>query len=179
MLKKTDLTGFASEAAKLMSSGKSWATIRRASEKKNSNVFSKIWPKLNQKFHGLPGEAKTYKASRSKAFVKETTKTDLNALKKLGRSDPELEGKILKSKACAESRVKRIVQNEVHKATEYADRMRATYAGYTKKTWETSSKPCERCKKMKGETVPINKPYSNGTMDADLHSGCQCYSSYS
>lgn len=179
MLRKGDIQGFASEAAKLMSGGKSWTTIRRASEKKNKEAFDKVWPKLNQKFKGLPAEAKEYKAARRKQFVKETTATDIKALKKLKRGDEDLESQILSSKACAESRAKLIVNNEVHKATEHAGRIRAVQNGYTKKTWENSGKACERCKKMKGETVAIGKPYSNGTLDADLHSGCQCYSSYS
>ncbi|MDP2874132.1 MAG: phage minor head protein [bacterium] len=49
--------------------------------------------------------------------------------------------------------------------------------GFEKKRWRTSRDDivCEDCKKMDGEEVLVEKPFSGGAQAPPLHSGCRCF----
>ena len=81
-----------------------------------------------------------------------------------------------------EYRVDRWANSEQHFAVEMAVLYAATQAGKTAdripvKTWRinpASPDVCANCIAMNGETVPVNKPFSNGDMVPHYHPWCYC-----
>lgn len=88
-------------------------------------------------------------------------------------------GHLLK-KACpqfSEDEAFDVIHTEV--GNTYSQVELATYLkdGVEKKRWRTSrdDRVCEDCKKMDGEEVLTEKPFSGGALAPPLHSGCRCF----
>lgn len=120
-------------------------------------------------------------------FTDNTTKTDIKNTKKIV-SKAQSKGKLTKkdvkealinSKLCSENREKRMISNESHTSFEgnRLDRY-LTYGAYDRKQWVTHGDSCDVCRKMSGEIVPIEKPFSNGQDIPHAHPGCDCTVDY-
>jgi len=186
---------FAEGSATVLSEKKNWSKIKRMSKDKNADVWQQVWTKtarpaaiksLKAAGLGLSDKeiaalADEYGQSRRPEFIRLTTKTDINRLKQLVTtpSKEDLEERIKNAGISRASRKALMEAEEVGRASKELLLMGYREAGYQTKTWSAKgAKACEKCVSMSGETVAINRPYSNGSMIAHAHPHCQCRDEY-
>jgi SPP1 gp7 family putative phage head morphogenesis protein len=140
---------------------------------------------------------KAYFKKREKEFIRLTTRTDMKRFRALTDSEatkvfakvvdnPGVHEKVfarqLKDSYLCDGnqvRLKNIKRTESHNAASGGGYGFAKDSGATKKTWMTAGdkrvRPAHRI--MQGETVAIEKPFSNGRMYPD-EIGCRCWLEY-
>lgn len=128
--------------------------------------------------------AEGYFQKRGLEFVKQLTETDKQKLKRLleknwGVGEAEFSRRIKGTYLFSPERAKRIYRTETHLAHEAGAHMFAAQNGARYKMWlGNQSNACPTCSRLHGEIVPVDQPFSLGTMYAHAHPRCRCTTLY-
>lgn len=184
---------FAKGSATILSEKKDWQAVKRMSKAKNADVWQTVWNKSARPaaIKALRGEelglstreikeiVDDYGKSRRAEFIKLTTRTDITRLKKLARSQGDLEGEIKKAGISKLSRKALIEFEEPELATLHTLRNAHDMMGYTARQWVAGgAKPCDICLAKAGQVVKINERYAGGEEVAHAHPRCNCHDKY-
>jgi SPP1 gp7 family putative phage head morphogenesis protein len=167
---------------------RSWLTSHIEAKKETDEGFTP--PELEDVIELRYPDAKGYFLNHGTEFVKELTDTDLNHLKadiiaNWGVGEKEFARRVRDSYLCSDARLMSIYRTEVHIAATEATRSAAAQAGMKRKRWMSvgdgvnDGRVCPFCMDMNGEEVPIDQPYSNGSMTAHAHPSCRCVDIFS
>jgi SPP1 gp7 family putative phage head morphogenesis protein len=163
-----------------------------------ARAFAAGYLRAHAKF-GLPGkppsmkdilelrfpDAKKFFDKQGLKFVKEMTETDkgrlhLSLSQSFGIGAKRFAEKFKDDYIFSNARLQNIYRTEAHISNRHAQTEGAKDAGMKTKTWYATGDEsmCPICGKLNGQTVPIDKPYSNGEMVAHAHPRCRCQELY-
>jgi len=117
-------------------------------------------------------------------FVRRLTETDKRKLRRLleknwGVGEEEFARRIKDTYLFSSERAKRIYRTETHLAHEAGSYAFASQNGARFKMWlGNQQNACPTCSRLNGEIVPVDKPFSFGTMYAHAHPRCRCTTLY-
>lgn len=128
--------------------------------------------------------AEDYFRQHGLEFVQKLTETDKRMLRRLlerhwGVGEEEFARRIRDSYLFSDERARRIYRTETHLAHEAGAFAFASQNGARYKMWlGNQQNACPTCSRLNGEVVPVDRPFSLGTMYAHAHPRCRCTTLY-
>lgn len=178
-----------------------WDSLRKKLLKNNQSLWKVIWgtgasaaydlgskrvaKELGVSWIDMPFRGREYYISHGRELIEQLTDTDLSQIRDLlvknwGVGEREFARRVGASMFVSPVRLKNIYRTEIHLSNEYAGLHQALDSGAGTKSWLAmgDERTCEECAELEAENqdVPINEPFSNGSMEAHAHPGCRCRS---
>jgi len=180
-----------------------WEALRKKLALNNQQLWDIIWEsggepafrlgskrvakELGISWQDIPFRGQEYYLSHGRKVIEQLTETDLSQIRDLleknwGIGEKAFARQAEASTLASPARLKHIYRTEIHLSNEYAGLHQALDAGVETRSWLAigDERMCDVCEALEEENqdVPIDRPFSNGTMEAHAHNMCRCRSVY-